>query len=712
MSTNVSPSPPLEEILSGLTEAQLAAVTSESQPLCVVASAGSGKTRVLTRRIAYRVATGSASPGHALALTFTRKAAGELQSRLRRLGMREHVTAGTFHAIASAQLQRWWADRRKQPPVLLDRKARILGPLAASRPGLGGVSVSDLAGHIEWAKARLVEPDGFEAAAMVARRQMPGGARAADIAALYARYEHEKVRRGLVDFDDLLSQCAAAIESDPQFAGAQRWKWRHLFVDEFQDLNPLQHRLLLAWMGTSEDLFVVGDPNQAIYGWNGADPGLLAGFSKRWPQGEVVYLDHNHRCTPQVVSAAARVLGPAGDRLRSAGGDGPEPGVRSFASDAAEARGIAAEVRRAHDSGRPWRSMAVLTRTNAQLVAIGDALEAAGVPFWAPGRKALLHEPVVRQVMSSVAADARRPVQSVAADLEALAGGSDTVGLVPDQPVDESERSALSALAGLARAFQQQDAGATARQWLAWLPTALRDDAGPGESSDSVTLCSFHRAKGLEWDAVWIAGLEVGLVPITRAAGPGNGGRDDQLAEERRLLYVALTRAGRELHCSWARTRTFGSRAVPREPSAWLGAIRPGSAADGRQGRTTDVPEVTTAEWRRRVRDQRERLARSQDPGAEMPPGTRPRRKEASAVRLPNPDQYLVDALKSWRSETARASGVPAYVVMHDTTLKALASLRPGNLDELLTVPGLGPVKADRYGAVLLALVADRAASA
>ena len=710
----------MDDILSGLTQSQAAAVTSEAQPLCVVASAGSGKTRVLTRRIAYRIATGAASPGHVLALTFTRKAAGELQARLRALGMRDHVTAGTFHSIASAQLQRWWADRRKRAPVLLERKARLIGPLASSRPGLAGVAVSDLAGHIEWAKARLVSPDGFEAATREAGRLMPAGARSADVAALYARYEHEKLRKGLVDFDDLLWQCAEAIETDPGFAGAQRWKWRHLFVDEFQDLNPLQHRLLLAWLGTSDDLFVVGDPNQAIYGWNGADPGLLAGFSRRWPRGEVVHLDHNHRCTPQVVAAAARVLGPPGERLRSAAPEGPQPVVRSYTSDAAEAKGIAAEIVRAHGSGRGWRSMAVLARTNAQLVAIGEALEGAGVPFWAPGRRALLHEPVVQQIVRRISSEPGRPLQSVAADLESAASGAD-VGF-SEQALDDAEQSAVSALANLARTFHRQDATATARQWLSWLPTALRDDPGPEASRDAVTLCSFHRAKGLEWEAVWVAGLETGLVPIARS-GPtgarpgsahGNGagpqGRlDDPIAEERRLLYVALTRAGRELRCSWAQTRRFGSRPVPREPSPWLDAISPGptgrSAAPG-------AGEITPAEWRRRIRQQRERLgAQREGPANRGGQASRPGRRANSAVRLPDPDQRMIEALKSWRSETARNSGVPAYVVMHDTTLVAIASLRPTNLEELLTVPGLGPVKAGRYGATLLALVADRAAA-
>jgi DNA helicase-2/ATP-dependent DNA helicase PcrA len=703
-----SPAPP-DGLLSGLTPAQVSAVTSEAQPLCIVASAGSGKTRVLTRRIAYRAAVGSAGPAHTLALTFTRKAAGELQSRLKALGMREHVTAGTFHAIASAQLQRWWADRRKQPPVLLERKARLLGQLASSRPGLAGVAASELASQIEWAKARLVGPDEFEPAASQARRMMPTGARPADIAALYARYEHEKVRRGLVDFDDLLTQCAAAIEQDPAFAGAQRWKWRHLFVDEFQDLNPLQHRLLLAWLGSSSDLCVVGDPNQAVYGWNGADPDLLAGFSRRWPHAEVLHLDHNHRCTPQVVAAAARILGPAGARLRSAVEEGPEPSVSSFGSDSAEARGIAAGLVHAHGSGSPWGAMAVLTRTNAQLVTIGEALASAGVPYWAPGRRALLHEPFTKEIVRWASLEPGRPAQTVAADLEDMAAGGGS-GVLSDRTLDEQDLSAASALAVLARSFHKQDPAATAGQWVRWLPSALRDEAGPDAPADAVTICSFHRAKGLEWDSVWIAGLEAGLVPISRAAnatpevrsGGLGGGRDDQLAEERRLLYVAVTRAGRELHCSWAKTRCFGSRPVAREPSPWLDAISPGRAsAAGSGARTRDV-EVTASQWRRRIREQRERL------GAEKPS----RGRSSAAMRLPTPDERIVTALRSWRSETARASGVPAYVVMHDTTLKALASLRPASIDELLTVPGLGPVKAGRYGSVLLSLVADRAASA
>ena len=685
-----------EDVLAGLSSSQRAAVTSESAPLCVLASAGAGKTRVLTRRIAYRTRRGTGDPGHTVAVTFTRKAAGELQHRLRQLGLREQVAAGTFHSLASAQLHRWWSDRGQQPPVLLERKGRLLAPLAGARRGLAHASVADLAGQLEWARARMVGPEQFEAAVRAEGRALPPGVTPADLAGLYRRYEDEKRRRGLIDFDDLLSLCADALERDAEFAGAQRWRWRHVYVDEFQDLNPLQHRLLLAWLGPSRDLFVVGDPHQAIYGWNGADPDLLARVPRRWPSTEVIHLDANHRCTRQIVAAAASVLGPAGGRLHSAGREGPEPGIRAYPSEIAEASGIAAEVRRRHDDGRPWGSMAVLTRTNAQLIPIQKALGAAGIPFWAPAQAALLDDPTIRRVLQEMRQDPGRPLQAAIADLTAQADGdADPKGAAAKHPGDDAGRGALTVLADMAGSFAGQEPGSTVGRWLAWLPTALHDRSDSGARSGVVTLCTFHRAKGLEWDGVWVAGLEQGLVPI------GRGGSASAEAEEQRLLYVALTRAATELRCSWARQRTFGSRPVPREPSPWLYRI-------GGPGRSTppDGPRHdATKEWRDRIDEQRRGL-RDRSKSARRPI----RSKLPQGWADPDPD--LVRSLRAWRLDTARTSGMPAYVVLHDVTLEALAALRPTTVEQLLAVPGLGPVKAARYGPSLLSLVAQQAASA
>ena len=662
---------------------------SDAAPLCIMAAAGAGKTRVLTRRIAYRCRAGTADAGHTLALTVTRKAAGELQHRLAGLGLRAGVAAGTFHSHAAAQLQRWWADRRTAAPTLLERKSRLLGPIVAGRPGLQAVPLSDLAGLIEWAKARVVSPDELEGALVAWGRSLPAGIDPAAVAAMYQRYEHEKRRRGLIDFDDLLERCTEALERDPEFAGAQRWRWRHVYVDEFQDLNPLQHRLLLAWLGDSSDLCVVGDPNQAIYGWNGADPGLLGGFPARWPTAEVLHLDANHRCSEPIVRTAAAVLGADGTRLSGVDRAGRIPVVRGFDSDRAEALAVAAAVVAAHREGRSWSEMAVLTRTNAQLRLIQEALDGAGVPCWSAASAALLDEPAVRQALSRLRSaeagpPARRPLRAALADL--------------GEEMAEQDEEVAAGLAGLIEtgsALLASRPDATVADWLGWLPATVKDRSDRTAPADRITLSSFHRAKGLEWAAVWVAGVEEGLVPMGRSLS------DAAVAEERRLLYVALTRAIDELHVSWAATRTFGARAVPRRPSRWLEAV---AAAIDAMTAAAD-PGPAGSPWRRRLEDQRAAL-RESAARAGRPLGRR------TPAHWPEADERLKRRLLAWRIDAARSSGVPPHVLLHDATVEALAALRPQTMDELLSLPGFGAVKAARYGAVLLDLVAERVESA
>jgi DNA helicase II / ATP-dependent DNA helicase PcrA len=709
--------PTTEALLADLTPSQRRAVESEASPLSILAGAGSGKTRVLTRRIAYRMTTGTADPGHVLALTFTRRAAGELGDRLRALGVRERLTAGTFHGVAYAQLRQYWADRGQPAPHLLDRKTRLLARLVAGRPDVAGVPLVELAAEIEWASARLITPERYPAESEAAGRRPPVGSDA--MASLMARYETEKVRRRVADFDDLLSRCAHALEHDPAFAAVQRWRWRHVFVDEFQDVNPLQYRLLTAWLGSQPDVCVVGDPNQAVYGWNGADSSLLTRLPDRWPGTEVIRLDDNHRCTPQVVAVAAAVLGDSGSSARSSRPDGAPSVVRAYPDDQAEAHGVVAELRQRRATGLPWSQMAILVRTNAQVALLEMACRSAQVPYRLAGARPLLDDPDIQAILADLGRRRGDLFALVAADLARLAGGDEDAAAVGDS---EAERSAVPAdgadsgdgrsvgprgawpaapeptvaqrtiaartVADLAADFQRMEGRPTVDGFLSWLgPATSRDriDDGPA----GVTISTFHRAKGLEWHTVWVTGLEEGLVPIVHA-------QTQQAAmEERRLLYVALTRAGDELHCSWARRRTFGDRPVARNPSPWLALLAGGASG-------YEAPQITPdALWRRRLADQRDQLAGCRRPGSGL--------RDAQVAAA---DPGVVDALRAWRAAAARAAGVPAHVVLHDATLAAVATQRPATADQLLDVPGLGPVKVSRYGAVLLDLVAAHRASA
>lgn len=691
-------------LLSALNPAQAQAVTVDSHRLCILAGAGSGKTRVLTHRIAYRLATGSALPQHVLALTFTRRAAAELASRLASLGIRDRVAAGTFHSVAYAQLRRIWAERGERPPALLERKTRLLAPLLPRRPPPGGpheaapartVQPADVAAEIEWAKARMVPPCHYEQEVARAGRKtpLPPGA----VAVLYERYEADKRRKGLVDFDDLLVLCAVALETDAGFAAAQRWRFRHLFVDEFQDVNPVQFRLLDGWRGDTADLCVVGDPNQAIYSWNGADPRYLTEFATRFPGAVTVRLDDNYRSSPQIVGVANVVLesGVAtatgspgkGGRLRANRPDGPIPTVRSYASDTDEARAVAKALRRRRGASRAWSGCAVLTRTHAQLVLFEEALRTAGIPYRMKGTVAFLDQPEIKQAFTDLARWSSRPLSETLPDLreaahtpgEAAAGGAVDGG---DDPESERRRN-LGTLLRLADEHLASDPLGTVGAFLGWLRATLASEQ-PEPGGNAVELATFHAAKGLEWPVVFVAGLEQGLMPIGHAETPA------AKAEERRLLYVALTRAQDELHCSWAEKRTFGTRVMGRSPSPYLAAISAAveSMANG----------AAPGDWRRFLDDNRSRL-RQGERGRNPRSPSRPRCGE-------NADPTVLQALKTWRASTARASGVPAFVVFHDTTLAAVAEVKPRSRSALLSLPGMGPVKAERYGDAVLQVVA------
>ncbi|GIU87209.1 MAG: DNA helicase [Acidimicrobiia bacterium] len=602
-----------DPLLDDLDPAQREAVTSTASPLAIVAPAGSGKTRVLTRRIAWRVREGSADAAHVLAVTFTRKAAGELTERLGRLGA-DRVTAGTFHALALAQLRRRAAEQGREPPVVVGSKARVLGPVVQGTP----VSVADAAAEIEWAKAAMCTPDGYAAAARRAGRRT--AVPPTEMAEIYARYETAMRRRRACDFDDLLWWCADAIERDPLFAAAQRFRFRHLFVDEFQDATPLQVRLLRAWLGDRDDLCVVGDTAQAIYGFAGADAGVLGEFGRHFPGGTTIRLTRNYRSTPQVVAASASVLGrpaapeAAGDPgadaapVRAVRPDGAAPSVTEYADDDAEAAGVAQACWRAFTHGVPWDRMAVLFRTNAQAARFEAAFERRGIPYRRPGAGRVTDRGAARHLLDELRrAERELPGRPFADHLADLAAGDDLPPPDGDPDAydahdasDASDASAApggpggragaafapeelaaqrAALVRLGREYLAAEGGrGTLGGFLAWLDVATRADPPGGRGVDLVT---FHGAKGLEWSVVFVTGLERGLVPIAWATSP------EALAEERRLLHVALSRAHDELHCSYARRRgPDGRPKARRDPSPWLDPLR--RQADEARGHSVD----------------------------------------------------------------------------------------------------------------------------
>ncbi len=658
-----------EELLTDLDPSQRAAVTEPVVPLAILAPAGSGKTRALTRRIAWQGAMGHLDPNHVLAVTFTRKAAGELRGRLARLGVRGAVTAGTFHAVALAQLRRRHTDAGTSMPAILDRKARLLGPLLGNARGAElAIAINEIASEIEWAKARRILPDAYVSQVQRAQRETPRSP--GEIATIYQGYEREKKRKGLLDFDDLIAACTEALETDPGFAASQRWRFRHLFVDEFQDVTRAQLALLRAWLGDGTDLCVVGDPDQAIYAFAGADAGLLTQFKDQFrEEATVVRLDMNYRSTPEIVKAARAVL-PEAERahVRSAGTEGSPPVVIAYESDTAEARGIADALLAAHGPRRPWSSMAVLYRVNAQSAPFEEALRRVGIPYRVRGAAAFLDRPEVKAVIDELRKGAKAaPGRAFAEHLTDLVSDANELS--------EDRREHVDAVAALGREYLAAEGSTgSVTGFLEYLRASLRGGDDGGLQDDAVDLLTFHRAKGLEWDTVFVTGLERGLVPISHASG-----KPDAMAEERRLLYVALSRAERYLQLSWAKERARGTRVSQRTKSPYLASVE--GAIDGAEMADATVDNVRGAA------------------------GARQRLAAVDAGELAIADRPLYDALVTWRRDLARAAAVPAYVILDNKTLRKVASTRPRSSAALLELSGIGPVKLERYGAALLEVV-------
>jgi len=682
----------VQRVLAGLDPEQRAAVTAPAGPVCILAGAGTGKTRAITHRIAYRALTGEVAARHVLAVTFTTRAAAEMRARLAALGV-TGVPARTFHAAALRQL-RYFAPRLlggRQLPEVVNSKLRLV-TLAAARCGLraDATTVRDLASEIEWAKASLVEPGEYAVAAAKAQRDTPVDP--AKLADVYAAYERVKRAGGVIDFEDLLRAAVWAIEEHDDVAEQVRAQYRHFVVDEYQDVNPVQQRLLDAWLGDRRDVTVVGDASQTIYSFTGATSVYLIDFPRRYRDAVVVRLVRDYRSTPQVVGLANAVIGQArGEHarlrlaLRGQRPPGPEPDLRAFPDEPAEAAAVAARCAELIGAGTPAREIAVLFRTNAQSEAYEAALAEAGVPYVLQGAERFFERAEVRQAMVALRAAAKitvdaQPLAAVVAD--ALAA----VGWRPDQPpgggAARERWEALAALVKLAEECPQLSLGEFCEE------LARRAAAQHAPTLEGVTLASLHSAKGLEWDAVFLVGLVDGTLPVTYARTP------EALEEERRLLYVGITRAREWLWLSYAAARSPGGR--QRRPCRFLPRLDPGgssSPAGSRRG-------AAGPDGRRR----RTLVVSCRICGATLLAG--PERKLGRCAGCPSDiDEELFERLREWRARTASAQQVPAYVVFTDATLTALAERKPTRAEDLLAIAGIGPRKLALYGEAVIALV-------
>ncbi|OBJ36016.1 ATP-dependent DNA helicase [Mycobacterium colombiense] len=694
-----------DPLTAGLDDEQREAVLAPRGPVCVLAGAGTGKTRTITHRIAQLVASGHVAAGQVLAVTFTQRAAGEMRSRLRMIDAAAGadatvgaVSALTFHAAAHRQLRYFWprvvGDTGWQ---LLDSKFAVVAR-AASRARINASTddVRDLAGEIEWAKASLIGPEEYPAAVAAAARDIPLDA--ARVATVYAAYEALKARGDnvtLLDFDDLLLHTAAAIENDPAVAEEFRDRYRCFVVDEYQDVTPLQQRVLAAWLGDRDDLTVVGDANQTIYSFTGASPRFLLDFSRRFPDATVVRLERDYRSTPQVVSLANQVIAAArgrvaGSKLHLVGqrAPGPAPSFHEHPDEPAEAAAVATSIKRLIESGTPPSEIAVLYRVNAQSEIYEEALTEAGIAYQIRGGEGFFNRQEIKQALLALHRAAERGAEGPLPDV--VRAILEPLGLTAEEPVGTRARERWEALSALAELVDDEVAQRPQLE-LPGLVAELRTRADSRHPPvvQGVALASLHAAKGLEWDAVFLVGLADGTLPISHALA--HGAESEAVEEERRLLYVGITRARIHLGLSWALSRSPGGR-QSRKPSRFLNGIAPQARADAAPNKSR----------RNRGTATRCRICNN---NLTTPAAVMLRRCETCAGDI---DEDLLLRLKAWRLDIAKEQKVPAYVVFTDNTLIAIAELRPGDEDALIAIPGIGARKLEQYGPDVLELVRGR----
>jgi len=695
-----------DAVLEALDPEQRAVATALHGPVCVLAGAGTGKTRAITHRIAYGVRAGVLQPATVLAVTFTARAAGEMRGRLRQLGA-GGVQARTFHAAALRQLQYFWPRAiGGEMPRLLERKVQLVAEAGArSRIRLDRSELRDVTGEIEWCKVTQIVPEEYPTAAAKAGRDVPRDP--AEVSRIYAAYEQLKRDRSVIDFEDVLLLTVGVLQDRPDVADTVRAQYQHFVVDEYQDVSPLQQRLLDLWVGGRGSLCVVGDASQTIYSFTGATPEFLLGFRSRYPDATVVKLVRDYRSTPQVVGLAngllARARGQAAAHrleLVSQREAGPEPVYTEYADEPAEAEGAARRIRELIDAGVRPSEIAVLYRINAQSEVYEQALADAGVPYQLRGAERFFERPEVREAgmllrgAARAADDPGAAAETVPEQVRAVLSSRGWASEPPSGSGAVRDRwESLSALVRLAEDFAAALPEARLADFVAELDE--RASAQHAPTVEGVTLASLHAAKGLEWDAVFLVGLTEGTLPITHAK------TDEQVEEERRLLYVGVTRAREHLSLSWALSRSPGGRGG-RRPSRFLDGLRPGSAPRGpRSGRAAAQGGVERgSRSRRRGPVQCRVCGRTLSDAGEI--------KLMRCEDCPSDlDEGLFERLRAWRGEQARTLGQPAYCVFTDRTLLAIAEVRPSDEQELATIPGVGARKLEKFGPDVLALCSE-----
>lgn len=669
-----------DEILRGLDPEQLEVATSLGEPVVVIAGAGTGKTRAITHRIAYGALTGALDPSSTLAVTFTTRAAGELRGRLATLGV-NGVQARTFHSAALRQAQYFWPKAYGTAlPQVTEGRFSVVAE-AARRLGLPTDTpvIRDVSGEVSWAKVSNVEPESYAALAKASGRSVAGIEPDA-VGRLLVTYDNLNRDRGRIDFDDILL-CTVALLSDHEDVAAQvRRTYRHLVVDEYQDVSPVQQRLVDLWLGPNQDVCVVGDPAQTIHTFAGARAEYLLSFASRHPGARKVELVRDYRSTPEVVEVANRVLAGSGQRhvtLRAQRPSGASPVFESAPDEAAEAAAVARWLKGLRADGVDWREMAVLYRINAHSPAYEAAFADSGIPYQVRNAERFYDRPEVKQALGALAATARTKgsepgFEQVLVVLGALGWTEkppSTGGQVRERW--ESQNALVDLAAGLAAD------GPTLTDLVAELQRRATVQHAP--SGAGVTLTTLHGAKGLEWDAVALVGIHEGGVPFVLAE------TDAQIAEERRLLYVGVTRAREHLRISWS-----GGRGRDRRPSRFLAAAMPTSAAPVRQRRRPVTKETVPT------------MCRVCGKGLHAPAERMLGRHEDCPSRY---DEDLLAALRTWRTRAAESAGLPEFCIFTDSALIAIAESCPRNADQLAEVSGVGPAKIRKYGADVLALL-------